>query len=249
MAFQAQCKKLPKSLRGWPAFKDLKKKIDDFLEILPLIQALCNKSMRQRHWQAVMTTTGKTFNLSEDVFKLQHLLDADLLANYEELEELTSAAVKEEQVEVKLGAVEEDWADQVFNFANYKHRGQVILQAGDTAEIVEKLEDTQMALGSMATNRCSGCPPATNQLSETQTRACFCRFFLIAGLWILDISGLQAQPSVGAHAIAPLLSRRCVLRCPSNITCQRLRLPRRADQLALVHHLGGDLETPVALVE
>eukprot|EP00976_Prorocentrum_cordatum_P089032 1187583-Prorocentrum_minimum.AAC.1 len=95
--FQAQCKKLPKSLRGWAAFRDLKKKIDDFLEILPLIQALCSKSMRQRHWQEVMTVTGKTFNLSEDVFKLQHLLDADLLARYEELEELTSAAVKEEQ--------------------------------------------------------------------------------------------------------------------------------------------------------
>ena len=155
MAFQAQCKRLPKSLRGWPAFRDLKKKIDDFLEILPLIQALCNKSMRPRHWEAVMTVTGKEFNLSDDVFKLQHLLDADLLAHFDDLEELTSAAVKEEQVEVKLAAVAEDWADQIFAFGNYKHRGQVILQPAETGEIVEKLEDTQMALGSMATNRYS----------------------------------------------------------------------------------------------
>jgi dynein heavy chain len=155
MAFQAQCKRLPKSLRGWPAFRDLKKKIDDFLEILPLIQALCNKSMRPRHWDAVMTTTGKEFNLSDDVFKLQHLLDADLLKYFDDLEELTSAAVKEEQVEVKLAAVEEDWSDQIFVFVNYKHRGQVILSPAETGEIVEKLEDTQMALGSMATNRYS----------------------------------------------------------------------------------------------
>jgi len=155
LQFQAQCKKLPKSLRGWAAFRDLKKKIDDFLEILPLIQALCSKSMRPRHWAEVMSVTGKTFNLSEDVFKLQHLLDADLLSRYEELEELTSAAVKEEQVEVKLVAIGEEWQDQVFEFSNYKHRGNVMLTGSVTAEIVEKLEDTQMALGSMATNRYS----------------------------------------------------------------------------------------------
>ena len=38
--FQAQCKKLPKALRDWPAYTDCRKKIDDFLEILPLLQAL-----------------------------------------------------------------------------------------------------------------------------------------------------------------------------------------------------------------
>jgi len=153
--FQGACKKLPKSLREWQAFRDLKKKIDDFLEIMPLIQAMCSPAMRPRHWQQVMAITGSTFSLSEDVFKLQQLLDANLLANYEELEELTSAAVKEEQVEVKLAAIAEDWADCNFTFAPYKHRGNVLLSPGDTGEIVEKLEDSQMALGSMATNRYS----------------------------------------------------------------------------------------------
>jgi dynein heavy chain len=35
--------------------------------------------MRPRHWQQVMQITGKQLNLAEDVFKLQHLLDANIL--------------------------------------------------------------------------------------------------------------------------------------------------------------------------
>ena len=40
-------------------------------------------------------------------------------------------------------------------FAEYKTRGPVILKGSDTAELIEKLEDSQMTLGSMATNRYS----------------------------------------------------------------------------------------------
>ena len=38
--------------------------------------------------------------------------------------------------------------------AEYKNRGPMILKSSDTAELIEKLEDSQMTLGSMATNRC-----------------------------------------------------------------------------------------------
>ena len=48
LSFQALAKKLPKALREWAAFQDCKKTIDDFLEELPLYQALAHKSMRPR---------------------------------------------------------------------------------------------------------------------------------------------------------------------------------------------------------
>lgn len=46
--FQAQSKKLPKALREWAAFQDCKNTIDNFLEELPLYQALTHKSMCPR---------------------------------------------------------------------------------------------------------------------------------------------------------------------------------------------------------
>ncbi len=47
-----------------------------------------------------------------------------------------------------------DWAGINLVFSEYKTRGPVILKGADTAELIEKLEDSQMTLGSMATNRC-----------------------------------------------------------------------------------------------
>ena len=153
--FQAQCKKLPKALRDWPAYTDCRKKIDDFLEILPLLQALSSPDMRDRHWAELGRVTGVEFNLAEDTFKLQDLLGANMLRVTEEIEDLTTGAIKEAQVETKLGIIDEDWADQEFVFGPYKSRGNVILSMAPTAELIEKLEDAQMALGSMATNRYS----------------------------------------------------------------------------------------------
>lgn len=66
--------------------------------------------MRERHWRAVMAATGHQLNLAEDAFRLQHLLECGLLAHREEVEEIASAAVKEEAVETKLAAIESDWA-------------------------------------------------------------------------------------------------------------------------------------------
>ena len=92
--------------------------------------------------------------MAEDTFKLQHLIDANMLPQREEIEELTGGANKEAQVETKLEQIERDWEDQNFVFNEFKKK-ELVLDAGATGELVEKLEDAQMALGSMATNRYS----------------------------------------------------------------------------------------------
>ena len=54
-----------------------------------------------------------------------------------------------------LPSLQLDWSAINLVFAEYKTRGPVILKGSDTAELIEKLEDSQMTLGSMATNRYS----------------------------------------------------------------------------------------------
>lgn len=44
--FQNKCRKLPKGLKEWQAFLDLKKKIDDFSECCPLLEMMTNKVRR-----------------------------------------------------------------------------------------------------------------------------------------------------------------------------------------------------------
>ena len=107
--FQNACKKMPKVLREYEAFVELKRTIDDFLETLPLVQQLSHPSMRGRHWNALMQVTGRNLNVHSDTFKLSTLLEADLLEFNEDVEDITNSATKELQIEEKLAVIQEEW--------------------------------------------------------------------------------------------------------------------------------------------
>ena len=47
--FALRCKKMPKQLREWLAYHELKKEIEDFQEVLPLLMELSKKSI-QGEW-------------------------------------------------------------------------------------------------------------------------------------------------------------------------------------------------------
>ena len=59
------------------------------------------------------------------------------------------------QIETKLKSLAETWEQLKFSFNNFKNRGPVILSPKELGEIMEALEESQMALGSMSSNRYS----------------------------------------------------------------------------------------------
>ena len=60
-----------------------------------------------------------------------------------------NSALKELQIDEKLAAISDDWSDEQLTFANFKNRGMICLKGGETGELIEKGEETLMALGSM----------------------------------------------------------------------------------------------------
>jgi len=74
-----------------------------------LSQVLCPEYSLHTQHESRHYGLGGTLQLVEDVFKLQHLLDAHLLAFTEEVEELAGSAAKEAQVEARLSAMEVEW--------------------------------------------------------------------------------------------------------------------------------------------
>ena len=151
--FQANCKRMPKDLRGWDAYIELKKTVDDFLECLPIVSQLAHPSLRPRHWEALEALTGSKLDVHSEAFKLSTLLDAGLLSCADEVEEIASGAVKELGIENKLKEFDLDWATHTLTFGQFKARGLITLNGGATVELMEALEETQMALGSMMASR------------------------------------------------------------------------------------------------
>lgn len=56
----------------------------------------------------------------------------------DDVEDLCNAAVKEEAIEVKLRAVAEQWAQEIFTFADHKARGPVVLKVRDLGGWVDR---------------------------------------------------------------------------------------------------------------
>ena len=85
-SFKCRIRKLPKALKDWQAFIDLKKKVDDFSECCPLLEMMAHRAMKPRHWDRIADVTKHTFDVESDAFLLRNLMEAPLLENKEDIE-------------------------------------------------------------------------------------------------------------------------------------------------------------------
>ena len=73
--FGAEMNKMPKELRSWAAFGELKRIVETYLESLPLAQMLAHPAMRARHWEMLAERLGQPLYITADSFKLASLLE------------------------------------------------------------------------------------------------------------------------------------------------------------------------------
>lgn len=148
-----QCRRMPKQLRDWEAYTELKKNVEDFLDVLPLLQMLCSSAMRTRHWVGIQAAAGTNLDIASDHLLLGDVLNMCLQMNPDDVEEICNAALKELEIESKLKALREDWADTRFEFQNFKNKGPVLLRAKELHDILDKLEESSVVLSQMASNK------------------------------------------------------------------------------------------------
>ena len=140
-------------MKEWPAFNDLKSKIDDFNETCPLLEMMSNKAMKDRHWERISAATSHTFDIHSDSFILRYIMEAPLLQYKDDIEDICISAVKEKDIEAKLKQVVNDWNVQSLTFSAFKTRGELLLKGNETSEVVSLMEDSLMILGSLMSNR------------------------------------------------------------------------------------------------
>jgi dynein heavy chain len=82
------CTNLPKDLREWQAYKELKNSIENLKQILPLISILKKDSIKDRHWEALNEKCGATHRIPYDqpeIFIVEDLVKAKILELVEEV--------------------------------------------------------------------------------------------------------------------------------------------------------------------
>ena len=186
MEFGNRCRKLPKALKEWPAFHALKKTIDDFNDICPLLELMSNKAMKYRHWQRIQGITSHTFNLDRAGFALKDIMEAPLMEFKEDIEDVCISALKERDIESKLKQVTSEWSLQELSFQVFKNRGELLLRGDTTAETVGQAEDSLMVLGSLLSNRYN--PPFKKQIQKwvtdlSNTNEILERWLLVQNMW------------------------------------------------------------------
>nr|XP_043900355.1 dynein axonemal heavy chain 8 isoform X2 [Solea senegalensis] len=151
--FQSRIRKLPKALKEWQAFRDLKKTIDDFAESCPLLHMMANKAMLPRHWTRLSELTGHSLQVASESFCLRNIMEAPLLKNKEDVEDICISAVKECDIEAKLKDVIAEWSGHTLSFATFRTRGELLLRGADMVEKISMMEDSLMVLTSLLSNR------------------------------------------------------------------------------------------------
>ncbi|XP_071957897.1 dynein axonemal heavy chain 5-like isoform X2 [Antedon mediterranea] len=151
--FQNRCRKLPRALKEWQAFNELRQTIDDFNETCPLLELMTNKAMKARHWQRMAELTGHLFDVENESFCLRNIMEAPLLKCKEDIEDICISAVKEKDIEAKLKTVIGEWGAHQLMFGNFKNRGELLLRGDHTGEVIGLMEDSLMVLGSLLSNR------------------------------------------------------------------------------------------------
>lgn len=154
--FVNRCRTLPKAMKNWPAFIELKKKIDDFYECCPILELMASKAMKLRHWEMLQKAINYIFNTEDENFTLKYVMEAPLMDFKDDIEEICVGANKELDIELKLQTVIKDWKEINMPLAAFKSRGDLLIKASDVLDIITKLEDSLMIMNSLASNRFNG---------------------------------------------------------------------------------------------
>ncbi|KAL6445584.1 hypothetical protein ACFW04_000844 [Cataglyphis niger] len=184
--FQNKCRRLPKAMREWPAYIDLKKKIDDFNEMCPLLEMMANKAMKDRHWERLSKLCHYFFDVESETFTLANVVQAPLLKYKDDVEDICISAIKEQDIEFKLKQIIADWAIVNLQFSFFKQRGELMLKGIETAEIIAMLEDSLMIISSLMANRYNAPFKKEIQLWQTKlsnTSEILAKWLTVQNLW------------------------------------------------------------------
>jgi dynein heavy chain, axonemal len=149
--YEGRCKKLPKRLREYQAFDEVRKQIDDYILLFPMLSEMSKPSIKKRHWDEICGLLSKPLPYEDESFSLKDVLESDIVEHKEEVEEICDGADKQLAIERKMIDLRETWATAAFEFAMWKTREIPVLKA--FGYVIEELEEAQLQLQTLLSIR------------------------------------------------------------------------------------------------
>lgn len=122
-AMSETIQKLIKQLAQNPQAKriadQVRMKIDKFKIYLPVLDAICQQGLSERHWALISDEIGETVN--PELFPtLSAMIDIDILRIVDRLKEIANAAAKEYELNVQLTNMQTEWTNVQFELIQYR---------------------------------------------------------------------------------------------------------------------------------
>ncbi|KAL0892691.1 hypothetical protein ABMA27_014410 [Loxostege sticticalis] len=134
--------KLGKQLFEYPGAKRIadmvRNKVEKFKVLLPVLCAICNKGMRDRHWAKISELVGVEVAHGPEA-TLADMVEQGVHVYASQLEEIEQYASKEYSLERALNKMKEEWCGVKFEVVMYRDTGVGILTGLD--DIQQQLDD------------------------------------------------------------------------------------------------------------
>eukprot|EP00736_Rhodelphis_marinus_P001164 Rmarinus@m.23243 len=185
--FQQACRRLPRALRNWRAYRELQDALSFLNQVTPLMLLMHNSGLRPRHWVVLREITGLPITSDVTSMQLGILYDDALLTHRADVEDACNAAVKESEVEDKLIQLETEWETRTFQLAAHREQRDVCLDPKSTADLLQALEDAGVVLTALLNNRYRA--PFADRLFRwmekiSKTTELVERWMLVQNLWL-----------------------------------------------------------------
>ena len=153
-----------------PVGPKLRALVEEFKAVVPIIQALRNPNLQERHWEEIEKAIGHKFE--EDApalkYKLGEMLDLGVVAKVEEIETASVKAIQESVLkEMFSERILFVWKHLEFEVKSYKDRNDTFILWG-IEPVMEALDDSLVTLNTILGSRF--CAPIRAEVTRWQKK-------------------------------------------------------------------------------
>ena len=127
--------------------ESIRQEVEAFKKYVPLVAALRNPGMRERHWDQLSKDLDIDLH-PDDSFSLQAADKMNLLDSIEIITKVSDVAGKEYSIETALNKMQREWESQMLQVLDYRETGTFVIKVED--QTTQQLDDHIVMTQSMS---------------------------------------------------------------------------------------------------